>query len=522
MPVRNFRGYYSAFGSALEELYRDEHLTLAAGENEPEFEYDSEVFARAAEWIREQGKFTPSMLRQKPARAVINETLRVLSSAVSSSITQEVPEELVAALENNAFIFSGFKTFHSLSEVGLSLTTDDGKVKPYAEFQRDVEKIDDTYNSNYLRAEYNQAVASSQMAVKWQEFQHDGDRYNLQYRTAADEKVRAEHAALQDITLAVDDPFWDEFMPPNGWNCRCTVVQVRKSKYEASDSEHAIEVGREITSAPKQQMFRFNPGKQMKLFPDKHPYNKAPEPAKKVVTELAERHATPIKTRQDLEDEMKNIAGETDWFARGFNQMLVTTKKGVNGSTDMNGVIFLTGSKMKACISGIDKMRRGDKPDRKEADALSTLWHEINHNRNKQGNKVMSRDQTLLMEMANEYVSRQTLPEFYEQFGCEVSHREFMTNRDSTGYNRMVCTYQKLIELTQSDNAKVVQDVQKHLFEGEYTDQLTGLVDAISNNQSFTKSNGKKLTKQEVTRLVKECQRTTEDGIKRTFDVLTR
>ena len=65
----------------------------------------------------------------------------------------------------------------------------------------DVRKIDKTYNSNYLRAEYNFIQTSAQMAAKWEEFMEDGDRYNLQYRTSNDGKVRPEHAAMHGITF---------------------------------------------------------------------------------------------------------------------------------------------------------------------------------------------------------------------------------------------------------------------------------------------------------------------------------
>lgn len=73
-------------------------------------------------------------------------------------------------------------------------------------------------------------------------------------------------------TLPIDDKFWDSYLPPLGWRCRCTVVQVRKGKYPVSDSDAACSVGEHATSLPKQKIFRFNPGKTGKVFPPKHPY----------------------------------------------------------------------------------------------------------------------------------------------------------------------------------------------------------------------------------------------------------
>ena len=110
------------------------------------------------------------------------------------------------------------------------------------------------------------------MAVKWHDFQHDGDRYLLQYRTANDGLVRPEHQALHNTTLPIDDPFWDSYTPPLGWNCRCTVVQVNRGKYPVSDSAAAIRAGEAATAKPKQQIFRFNPGKTERVFPPRHPY----------------------------------------------------------------------------------------------------------------------------------------------------------------------------------------------------------------------------------------------------------
>lgn len=308
MPTKNFRAFYRGLDDAVEGLYRDELLTLADDGKTPDFGFDSRIFERAAEWVRERGGFTPSMLQEQPARDVIDETFRILGGAVSSSISEEMPAELTGLLENNAFIFSGLKTYHSLNEVGLSLIGDDGGIKPFEKFHEDVAKIDAKYNRNYLYAEYNHAVTSSQMAAKWHDFQQDGDRYNLQYRTANDERVREEHQRLHNITLPVSDPFWEQFMPPNGWNCRCVVVQVRKGRYPESDSQQAVGIGEQITEEPKKRIFRFNPGKELKVFPDKHPYNKAPQKAKEQILQLAKERFS-AKTIEEAEQQFRDVLG---------------------------------------------------------------------------------------------------------------------------------------------------------------------------------------------------------------------
>lgn len=175
-------------------------------------------------------------------------------------------------LQRSDYIFSGMKTFHELNEAFPSLLDENGNRKSFEQFLNDVQKIDSTYNRNYLRAEYNFVQASAQMAAKWEGFMQDGDRYNLQYRTAGDDKVRPEHAALDRVTLPITDPFWEEYYPPNGWNCRCTVVQVRKSKYPVTPHNEAMALGEEATGKDTKGIFRFNAGLEQKSVPDYNPY----------------------------------------------------------------------------------------------------------------------------------------------------------------------------------------------------------------------------------------------------------
>lgn len=195
------------------------------------------------------------------------------ASVLDSAFAQvQMSDIMRARLRESDYIFSGIKTFHELNEAFPSLLDENGERKPFERFLNDVQQIDSTYNRAYLNAEYNHAQAAAEMASRWEDFEEDGDDYYLQYRTAGDDKVRPEHAALHGVTLPMSDPFWDEYYPPNGWNCRCTVVQVLKDKYPATDRAEALRRGQEALAKDTKGIFHFNPGKQEKAFPDYNAY----------------------------------------------------------------------------------------------------------------------------------------------------------------------------------------------------------------------------------------------------------
>ena len=209
------------------------------------------------------------IITEQPAQEFIDTHAAALDSGFQQV---KMSDAMRQRLQRSNYIFSGIKTFHELNEAFPSLIDENGNRKPFEQFLNDVQKIDQTYNRNYLRAEYNFVQASATMAAKWEEFMVDGDRYNLQYRTANDDRVRPEHAALDRVTLPMSDPFWEEYYPPNGWNCRCTVVQVRKSKYPETPHDEAMALGAEATGKDTKGIFHFNPGIEQKTFPDYNPY----------------------------------------------------------------------------------------------------------------------------------------------------------------------------------------------------------------------------------------------------------
>lgn len=208
------------------------------------------------------------LLTDSDVRKFIERQKLIFDNAVDTAL-KEVPLDDISVqrLKESNYVFSGIKTFHELNETFPSLLDEEGNRKPFNQFLNDVQKVYDTYNVQYLRTEYNFAQASALMAARWKKFEQDGDRYNLQYRTMYDKRVRRTHRMLHNITLPIESPFWDKYFPPNGWNCRCTVVQVRKDKYPVSNEQEAMNLGSQATAGKYQEMFMFNPGKRMTTFP---------------------------------------------------------------------------------------------------------------------------------------------------------------------------------------------------------------------------------------------------------------
>lgn len=169
-------------------------------------------------------------------------------------------------LTENVFQFSASKDFHILSDMTAALKGSDGKMRSFDEFRAEVDKMNVKYNQNWLRTEYNQAVASSQCAARWTDFEkHAKSMPFLQYQAVMDGNTRAEHAALNGVIKRVDSDFWDKYYPPNGWGCRCEVIQLPGKNHKETPAEA-------IKFCKVDDMWKVNVGKKGVVFPKGHPY----------------------------------------------------------------------------------------------------------------------------------------------------------------------------------------------------------------------------------------------------------
>lgn len=248
----------------------------------------TDAFFEAASYLHKKGSINAKDLNHKSVKKLTDTSYKILKDGLDTGLKTQVPDEMRMRLENDVFLFSGLKTYAQLKEASLLLRDKEA----FTSFANDIQALNSTYNLNYLRAEHQYAIAAAQSAAQWKQWEQSGDRYLLQLRTAQDDKVRASHSVLHNITLPMSDKFWLKYMVPLDWGCRCRVIQVLKSKYQASNSADAIKLGESATP----EMFRYNPGIQQIIFPPNHPYTKLNAEVKNTVLEqLKEQQTISVK-----------------------------------------------------------------------------------------------------------------------------------------------------------------------------------------------------------------------------------
>ena len=165
------------------------------------------------------------------------------------------------SLQQNIYRFSAAKTYQEQALLNSFLLDENGQRRNAAEVKKLALAMNEEFNSRHLQTEVNTFQRTNAQAEKWNKYQEQKDLYpNLQYKTAKDDRVRDDHEAVDDIIKPVEDKFWDKWYPPNGWNCRCYVVQTDKPATSGTPAGNPT-LG-----------FQNNPGKTGNPVDPEHPY----------------------------------------------------------------------------------------------------------------------------------------------------------------------------------------------------------------------------------------------------------
>lgn len=193
------------------------------------------------------------------------------------------------SMEMNVFHFSAAKTLAELQELNSLFR----ESKSFEEFHEKASRTTEVFNKRWQRTEYDTAVLTAESASNYQRLAKKTRLFPYwEYKTAGDDQVRPEHAALDGLVLQSNDPKWDKIFPPNGWNCRCFVVPLMGHEAAGMDMDEMNERCEKFfkTKEWKQaeaQHWDTNRGKRSEVFDKDQMYiRKFPDVAAKILDKI--------------------------------------------------------------------------------------------------------------------------------------------------------------------------------------------------------------------------------------------
>lgn len=140
-----------------------------------------------------------------------------------------VGQDLLAVqmMEYNLLHFAQTKTEKRLATMMELLVDENNQIRSFDDFKKLCEKKMEPFNTRYLEAEYNLSVAVGQSSAQYLRFMAEKDTVTsfVQYKTIGDKSVRESHRVLHNKIFNLSDKEAMDLFPPNGYGCRCEMVQ---------------------------------------------------------------------------------------------------------------------------------------------------------------------------------------------------------------------------------------------------------------------------------------------------------
>ena len=146
-------------------------------------------------------------------------------------------EQLINAGKMHGFTVAGYDEAYALKMWQRAVEKAMSEGWTIREFQKYVEKelfvkaglapTNPFHIETVMRTNLQQAYMAGRWDALSDPFVSDVFPY-LQYIAVMDANTRPSHAAMDGFTAPRDDPEWDTWYPPNGYNCRCDVFEIDK------------------------------------------------------------------------------------------------------------------------------------------------------------------------------------------------------------------------------------------------------------------------------------------------------
>lgn len=163
------------------------------------------------------------------AKATSLELVKDIKNAIQHSLEkgtsfQDFENELIPTLKQRGW-WGDIKAVNPETNKTKNITVDHRRLR-------------NIYSTNmrtaYDAGKYEQMMEEADVAPYW--------RYVAIPKGPLNRNPRQEHAALHNMVLRYDDPFWQVFFGHKGWNCHCTVKNYTKRSLERKFGKKAEDV----------------------------------------------------------------------------------------------------------------------------------------------------------------------------------------------------------------------------------------------------------------------------------------
>lgn len=245
------------FRLVVNHLYYDADRPASGG-----FSFDADILLQALRNIYAKKGKEPTYIEAN----LLREFCRSLDLAVTEGFQPADPDDnFYRALRHADEVFAAFKVHRTQRDMAARLIDSNGNLKPFEQWQKDVQPIASHQCGAWLRTEYDTAIIRAHQAADWQQFEQERDVLpNLKWMPSTSPNPGADHRIFWGTIRPIDDPFWKQHRPGDRWNCKCSL---------SSTDEPATDVPTGIPSASQPQPgLTGNPGQDRAVFSQDHPY----------------------------------------------------------------------------------------------------------------------------------------------------------------------------------------------------------------------------------------------------------
>jgi len=161
-------------------------------------------------------------------------------------LTDEEYLLLVNEAKNDAFSISGYKSKQVLNALKdmLEQMIIDGEGE--AVWKKKASELLDSYGMSTTKAHlgnvYRTNLYSEYAKAGYKEYEKVKDEFPaLMYDAIGDARTRPTHLALDGKIFWANDPIWDTIYPPNGYNCRCSVIPMSQKKLSGVEVQNGAD-----------------------------------------------------------------------------------------------------------------------------------------------------------------------------------------------------------------------------------------------------------------------------------------